>query len=199
MVAAGAAVLALAVVPADRPSGSAELGRLASLLTLVPASAASRTETVIGVDVRVGDQPVSSPPGLEVDSLAAVSDVRLLADAFDSLSVQSATFTTDVFRFAHDGGQLLQYRALATGATPAFLVIGLTMSSAADARDNAARLRTLVTSGSSSAARRPWSDLVGIESIEVHGRVVVAVLSTKLSTLWLSLEREPDSLLWWSS
>jgi hypothetical protein len=59
-------------------------------------------------------------------------------------------------------------------------------------------LRALVSSGSSDAARRPWSDLVGVSSIEVQGRVVVAVLSTKVPTLWLSLERDPDSLVWWS-
>ena len=67
------------------------------------------------------------------------------------------------------------------------------------AHENAVRLRSLVETGSSDAARRPWSDLVGVSSIEVHGRVVVAVLSTKVPTLWLSLEREPDSLLWWSA
>ena len=130
--------------------------------------------------------------------MAAVSDVRVLADALDSLSVQSAAFSTDVFRFAHDGGQLLRYRALATGTTPAFLVIALAMPDVAGAQTNAARLRALVETGSSDSARRPWSDLVGVDSIEVRGRVVVAVLSTKVPTLWLSLEREPDSLLWWS-
>ncbi|MEY2420270.1 MAG: hypothetical protein QOI95_337 [Acidimicrobiaceae bacterium] len=172
---------------------------MASLLTLVPASAESRVETIVAAEVTVGSLLVAAgrPPD-EVDSLAAVSDVRVLADAFDSLSVQAAAFTTDVFRFAHDGGQLLRYSALATGATPAFLVIGLAMPSLASARENAARLRALVESGSSDAARRPWSDLVGVSSIEVQGRVVVAVLSTKVPTLWLSLEREPDSLVWWS-
>ena len=92
----------------------------------------------------------------------------------------------------------MQYRALATGATPAFLVIGLAMPDAASARANAFRLRTMVEAGASDTARRPWSDLVGVSSIEVQGRVVLAVLSTKLPMLWLSLEREPDSLLWWS-
>jgi hypothetical protein len=172
---------------------------LASLLTLVPATPASRTETVVGVDLQVSTGALlTALPMLEVDSLAGVADVRELADAFDTLSVQSAAFTTDVFRFAHDGGQLLRYSALATGATPAFLVIGLAMPTAADAVENARRLRALVESGSSDAARRPWSDLVGVSSIEVQGRVVVAVLSTKVPTLWLSLERAPDSLVWWS-
>jgi hypothetical protein len=103
-----------------------------------------------------------------------------------------------VFRFAHDGGALLRYDAIATGATPAFLVIGLTMRDAAGARSNAVRLRSLIELGMSDAARRPWSDLVSVDSIEVHDRVVVAVLSTKVPTLWLSLERTPDSLVWWS-
>jgi hypothetical protein len=185
-------------VPADRPASGVGRGRLASLLTLVPASPESRVETVLAFDVPIGDVQLPLPPPDEVDSLAAVPDVRALADAFDALSVQSAAFTTDVFRFAHDGGQLLRYSALATGATPAFLVIGLAMASAAEAQENASRLRALVSSGSSDAARRPWSDLVGVSSIEVHGRVVVAVLSTKVPTLWLSLERDPDSLVWWS-
>jgi hypothetical protein len=190
-----AAVL-LGAMPADRPSLVGR-GRIASLLTLAPASPASRVETVVEVDVRIGDGQVPLPVD-EVDSLAGVGDVRVLADAFDSLSVRSAAFTTDVFRFAHDGGTLLRYSALATGATPAFLVIGLAMTSAAGAQANAARLRELVESGSSDAARRPWSELVGVSSIEVRGRVVLAVLSTKVPTLWLSLEREPDSLVWWS-
>jgi hypothetical protein len=93
---------------------------------------------------------------------------------------------------------LLRYDAIATGATPAFLVIAMAMPDATSAHANAARLRTMVESGSSDAARRPWSDLVAVSSIEVRGRVVLAVLSTKVPTLWLSLEREPDSLLWWS-
>lgn len=197
-VAVAALVLLLGAVPADRPADGRGRGRLASLLTLVPASAASRTETVIGTDVALSNGPLATHARSEAESLAAVDDVRVLADAFDSVSVQSATFTTDVFRFAHDGGLLLQYQALATGATPAFLVIGLAMPDASGARANAARLRTLVETGSSDTARRPWSDLVGVNSIEVQGRVVLAVLSTKLPSLWLALEREPDSLLWWS-
>ena len=194
------AVVALFVgaVPADRPTDGRGRGRLASLLTLVPANAASRTETVIGSDVTVSDGALAAPVRSEVESLAGVDDVRVLADAFDSVSVQSAAFTTDVFRFAHDGGPLLQYRALATGATPAVLAIGLAMPDAASARENAARLRAMVETGSSDTARRPWSDLIGVSSIEVQGRVVLAVLSTKLPMLWLSLEREPDSLFWWS-
>jgi hypothetical protein len=192
-----AAVLLLAAVPADRPANEHALGRLASLLTLVPASADSRRETIVETEVAVGDRRLR-PPADEVDSLAAIADVRVLADAFDSLSVQSAAFSTDVLRFAHDGGTLRRYEAIATGATPAFLVVALAMSDDEGARANASRLRAMVESGSSDAARRPWSELVGIDSIEVHGRVVVAVLSTKVPTLWLSLEREPDSLVWWS-
>jgi len=192
-----ALLLVIVAIPADH-SASVVRGRLASLLTLVPANAASRTETVVDTEVSVNNSPVVTPARNEAESLAAVADVRVLADAFDSISAQSAAFTTDVFRFAHDGGQLLQYRALATGATPAFLVIGLAMPDAASARENATRLRALVESGSSDTARRPWSDLVGVSSIEVQGRVVLAVLSTKLPALWLALEREPDSLLWWS-
>ncbi|MEY2450327.1 MAG: hypothetical protein QOH79_3803 [Acidimicrobiaceae bacterium] len=197
-------LLLLAVVPADRGDSLAGRGRLASLLTLVPASAEARVETIVEVGLRIGDrqlpqrpQDEAGPPD-EAGSLAAVDDLGLLADAFDALSVQSAAFTTDVFRFAHDGGQLLRYSALATGATPAFLVIGMALPSAAAARENAARLRSVVETGSSDAARRPWSDLVGVSSIEVHGRVVVAVLSTRVPTLWLSLERSGDSLVWWS-
>lgn len=154
---------------------------------------------MLGLDGRITTGALlTALPLSEASSLAAVADVRDLADAFDALSVQSAAFTTDVFRFAHADGQLLRYSALATGATPAFLVIGLAMPSADLARENASRLRTLVSSGVSAAARRPWSDLVGVSSIEVQGRVVVAVLSTKVPTLWLSLEREPDSLLQWT-
>ena len=164
---------------------------------MVPATPESRVETIVGVDVRIDDRQVR-PPARAVDSLAAVDDVRVLADAFDSLSVESAAFSTDVFRFAHDGGTLLRYEAIATGATPAFLVIAMAMPDAASARSNATRMRSMVQSGSSDAARRPWSELVGVSSIEVRGRVVLAVLSTKVPTLWLSLEREPDSLVWWS-
>jgi hypothetical protein len=191
------ALTLLTALPADRPPNGVGQGRLASLLTLVPADAAARVETIVSVDVMVGDRQVR-PPADEVDSMAAVADVRVLAEAFDLLSVQSAAFTTDVFRFAHDGGQLRRYSALATGTTPAFLVIGLAMTDAAGARENAARLRAFLETGASDAARRPWSDLVGVSSIEVQGRVVVAVLSTKVPTLWLSLERDPDSLVWWS-
>jgi hypothetical protein len=171
---------------------------LASLLSLVPADAASRTETTIEAEVRVGDSVLTAKPPQEKDSLFAVADVRLLADAFDEQNVEAAAFTTDVFRFAHDGGQLLRYDALATGITPAYLVIGLTMPTDALARENASRLRGLVQTGTSDAARRPWSDLVGVLSITTRGRVVVAVLSTKVPSLWLSLERAPDSLVWWS-
>jgi hypothetical protein len=187
----------LSVSPADHGTGPSRLGRLGTLLTLVPADAASRMETVIEDEVHVGDQIVRAPPE-EVDSLAAVDDVRVLANAFDALAVQSAAFSADVFRFVHDNGKLLPYRAVATGATPAFLVIGLAMNDPAGARENATRLRTLVESGESDAARRPWSELVGVDSIETFGRVVLAVLSTKVPTLWLSLQREPDSLLWFS-
>lgn len=154
-------------------------------------------ETVIGVEVLVGGRLVVAP-AREVNSLAAVDDVRVLADAMDSLSVQSAAFSTDVFRFADNDGTLLRYDAIATGATPAFLVIALAMPDDAGAQLNASRLRAIVESGSSEAARRPWSELVGVDSIETRGRIVLAVLSTKLPTLWLSLERQPDSLVWWS-
>jgi hypothetical protein len=153
-------------------------------------------ETIVEVEVRVGDR-LARAPADAIESVAAIDDVRVLADAFDALSVQSAAFSTDVFRFADNRGTLLPYRAVATGATPTFLVIALAMNDTAGARENASRLRAMVESGSSETARRPWSELVGIDSIEVHGRVVVAVLSTKVPTLWLELERRPDTLLWW--
>ncbi|MEY2432151.1 MAG: hypothetical protein QOC92_1876 [Acidimicrobiaceae bacterium] len=186
----------LVVLPADRAPAGPGLGRLGSLLTLAPATAASRVETIVDVEVRIGDQIVR-PPDNEADSMAAIEDIRVLADAFDALSVQSAAFSTDVFRFADNRGVLVPYQAVATGATLAFLVIALAMNDPAGARENASRLRAIVESGASATARRPWSELVGIDSIEVRGRVMVAVLSTKVPTLWLSLERQPDTFLWW--
>jgi hypothetical protein len=194
------AILVLAVlltaVPADHQAGSSPLGRLATLLTLVPANAASRVETVVDVEVSIGDRIVR-PPDEEVDSIAAVDDVLVLANAFDEVAVGSAAFSTDVHRFSHDGGVLLPYRAVATGAGPGVLAIAFAQASTADAAENASRFRAMVASGSSVAARRPWSELLRARSIEARGRVVVAVLLTRSPTLWLQLEREPDSLLWW--
>jgi hypothetical protein len=166
-------------------------------LLRTPATTNSRVETV--VDRFTPAVSARSAAG----SLGADRDLRPLADAMDSIGADTAAFSTDVFRFAHDGGTLRPYRAIAVGAGVRsdgdFMAIALAEPDAAAALENANRLRTIVESGSGLNNRRRWSELLRPESIEARGRIVLALLPTSLPMLWLDLERNPDTLLWWSS
>jgi len=190
-------VLVLVGAPADRALTPQPGGPLYSRLLRIEASDVTRRETVID---RFGD----IPPRLaeEARSLAADDDLGLLAAAFDDEGVDRAVFSTDTPRFANAAGRLRQYRALAIGSGSnkdgPFMTIGLAMDSAAGARDEAHRLSGMLQSGGSHAALRPWHDLLAVQKLETRGRIVIAVLPTLLSMLWLQLEREPDTLVWWS-
>ncbi len=186
----------LLLVPADRPPAVAH-GPLLSALTRVVATPESRVETVVDRFT-----PLGARLSNETITLAADPDVALLADALDTVGVDQAAFSTDSFRFVHDGAALLQYRALATGAgvrgDGRYMAIAFAEPDHAAAVEQVKRLDKVLHSGQDEAARRPWSDLVAVERLEARGRVVLAVLPTKLDTLWLELERQPDTLLWWS-
>ncbi|GEM_PF-7087399 len=143
-------------------------------------------------------------------SLATRADLGALAAALDGLRVHAAAFTTDVARFARPspapdgapGDALEPYRALATGigrdgSGPFVAVAVVARDHDAAARD-AARLRAIVTSGTDVVDRRPWSDLLRVERVDVVGDVVVAVLPTRVPALWLATERQPNSLVWWA-
>lgn len=67
------------------------------------------------------------------------------------------------------------------------------------AAENARRLAAIVSAGTDVADRRPWRDLLGVDSIEATGRLVTARLSTRRSVLWIALVSNPGSLLWWVS
>lgn len=187
---------ALLVVTADR-AASAGPGPLLARLTRVEASPSSRSETIVDRFDAIGAESSD-----ETRSLAADVDVAALADALDSAGVDVAAFSTDVSRFHDDRGTLLPYRAVAVGtgtrASGTYLALAFAQSDRASAVAQRQRLDDLLRTGVALQARRPWSDLLHVERLEVRGRVVLAILPTTVTTLWLDLERSPDTLLWWS-
>lgn len=186
----------LCVVPGDQMLGGVGRGPLLARLTAVEATAASRTETVVDRFLAI---PADAVDGAH--SLAADPDVGPLAQTFDELGVDTAAFTTDVFRYENSGGVLLRYRALAVGSgvqsSAPFMAVGFAQDDDASAREQAARFESVVRSGVNQSARRPWSELVTLVHLETRGRFVFAVLATPLRMLWLDLARHPDTLLWW--
>jgi hypothetical protein len=82
---------------------------------------------------------------------------------------------------------------------PVYLV-ALAHDSAAAAAANAQALEEMVASGSSLATRRPWSDIVTLDGVEVTGddRVVIARLRQTDSgppALWYQVIQQRDSLV----
>lgn len=189
-------VVLLVSAPADRTAVHVPSGPLYSRMLRIEESDATRHEVVVDRFSALGDRLHD-----ETTSVAANDDVGLLAAAFDDAGVDSAVFSIDVARFAKPEGRLRRYRALALGSGTdkdgPFMTIGLALDNAADARDEAHRLAAMLQSGGSHAARRPWHELLAVEKLETRGRIVVAVLPTKVPMLWLQLEREPDTLVWW--
>ena len=190
-------VMVLVSAPADRAVVTGPRGPLYSRLLRIEASDVTRRETVVD---RFGE--IAPALADETRSLAADDDIGLLAAAFDGEGVDRAVFTTDAPRFANAEGRLRPYRALALGSGSnkdgSFMTIGLALDNAADARDEAHRLSGMLQTGGSRGARRPWHDVLAVQKLETRGRFVIAVLPTILPMLWLQLEREPDTLVWWS-
>jgi hypothetical protein len=182
-------------VPADTVKAGDGGGPLTAGLRRVAATSETRVETIID---RFDPPPAA---GDETRSLAADRDLWAVATAVDAAGADTAAFTTDVFRFREDRGSLLPYRALAVGigarSGGSFMVLAIAMDDASAANAQVERFETEVRTGTSVAARRPWSELVGIERLETRGRVLLAVLTTRIAALWIDLERHPDTLLWW--
>jgi hypothetical protein len=192
----GVAAALLLIVPADQSDVGQRRGPLFSQLLRVEASAETRTETVVD-----RFSPAAARLSDETRSLAADDDIGLLAMAFDTIGVDEAAFSSDVLRFRDDNGALLRFGAIAIGAgvdaNGTYMAIAFAQKNHAEASEQLHRLEAVLRTGTSSAARRPWSDVVSIGQLSANGRVVIAVLPTRLPTLWLELERTPDTLLWW--
>jgi hypothetical protein len=185
------------VVPADGQAMATPNGPLYRRLLRVEATDSARSETVVD-----RFSPLGPSLNDETRSLAADDDVALLARALDDVGVDRAAFTTDVARFESAEGHLRHYRALALGdgrtKDGPFMTIAVAVEDDAAAADEARRLAGMLQTGGSHLARRPWHDLLAVQSLETRGRIVVAVLPTTLPMLWLQLARQPDTLVWWS-
>lgn len=138
----------------------------------------------------------------DTKSLAENADVRAVVGALEDADAYGMALT-DVppSPGADTGGPqpLLEPELVAVGAAardgdPQVIVV-LQQASAADAEENATRLRAIAEQGASIVARRPWSELLSIDDITTDGDLVVATFGTESTRLWYQAVLTRDSLL----
>ncbi len=132
-------------------------------------------------------------------SLADAADYRDAARALDDRDVFAAAFTVPPAgkplgdrpgrRTSQATEQLAPAKlvATATGRQPgkdgkagrAELVIVLVNKDDSAAKENAKRLESMATKGSSFATRQPWSELVKVRSVTSHGRLTIGDFTTE--------------------
>ena len=145
-------------------------------------------------------------------SLAATSgDEKSLADDPDVEKVVGALQDADAYTMiltddppapgADTGGPqpLVEPELIALGGTASEgqpgLVIVLQQANAADAQENAERLRAIVEEGTSLVTRDPWSERLQVDDISTDGDLVVATLAAETPNIWYAAVLTRDSLL----
>ncbi len=148
---------------------------------------------------------------MEASLEASGGDERSLADDRELMAVVEAVRDEDAFTMvltdeapapgADTGGPepLLTPTIIALGATAddgdAGMVVVLRQDSAADAEENATRLRAIAEEGTSDGTRQPWNELLTVDEIETDGDLVIATFDVESPGLWLKVVLTRDSLL----
>jgi hypothetical protein len=135
-------------------------------------------------------------------SLADDRDVQAVVGALQEAGAYTMTLTDQPPSAGIDTGgpeplltpELLALGAAATDGEPALVVV-LQQASAADAKENAERLRAIAEDGTSVVSRAPWSDLLEVDDISTDGDLVVARFAADTPRLWLQVVLARDSLI----
>jgi nucleotide-binding universal stress UspA family protein len=148
---------------------------------------------------------------MEASLEASAGDERSLADDREISKVVDAVRDADAYAMVltdqppspgvDTGGPqpLLTPSRLALGAAAADgdpeLVVVLAQETAADAKENAQRLRSIVEEGTSVVGGRPWSELLRIDDITTEGNLVIGRFGADTPRIWLQAVLARDSLL----
>jgi hypothetical protein len=135
-------------------------------------------------------------------SLADDPGVRDVVGALQDADAYTMILTDDPPAPGADTGgpqPLVEPELIALGATTSEgaqgLVIVLQQTNAADAEENAERLRAIVEEGTSLVTGDAWSERLQVDDISTDGDLVVATLAAETPNVWYAAVLTRDSLL----